>query len=169
MSRKTTIAELYKKWREKYLLDLKKESKGEKNYADMVFIGNHIKFIKNYLQFFLLNGNTLQNVRRVKRFLKMQTFKIPKNLMEFYFINGKPRDIVLNARSKKDLNIADIYSLLKFEMIIVKRAKRRKWTNQIVKTIIREIENDFELDGYESEIRHKTNGTDLTIYCNIKK
>lgn len=144
-------------------MDLEKESKGEKNYADMEFVVNHIEFIKNYLDFYLVNGDPSQNIRRVKRFLRMQTFKIQRHLMSFHFMNGKPRDIILYAKLKKDLDIGKIYSLLNFKMIIVQREQEKPWTKAAAKAMVEEIKNDLDFDGFIMMPKYQINRTGLEI------
>jgi hypothetical protein len=158
----------YRKWRKKYLASAKKEKPEDADFANDSCIKDQVDFIGEYMGFFALNQSP-DSIKHAKHFLKMQTTQNNAGRMLFRFIGGSPIEIWLYADSKKDLDIADITSMLNFELIAVSRAKGEPWTRKLANELVEEIKDDLEFDGYEPKMVCDFDKHALEIYCGVQE
>ena len=146
-------------WAERYLSSACYDDTG------IVSVTGQEHFILEYQLFLISNyalmmqyGNDLSQIERIKKFLDNQRPEDEGELLEFQFIEGTPMDFCLSAESLDDIDIADIYGLTNFRIMMIYRRDGSTWTKKNIDSTIRKIREDLEFDGYEPEIETDSNG-----------
>ena len=68
------------------------------------------------------------------------------------------------CENEKDIDFADICSILPFDQIVVRHPKS-KWTDARLKKLVKNIKYDLAFDGYETEIDAKSNDEYAYLTC----
>ena len=146
-------------WAETYLSSACYDDTG------IVSVAGQEHFILEYQLFLISNyalmmqhGNDLSQIERIKKFLDNQRPEDEGELLEFQFIEGTPMDFCLSAESLDDIDIADIYGLTNFRIMMIYRWDGSTWTKKNIDSTIRKIREDLEFDGYEPEIEIGSDG-----------
>ncbi|MCC6544714.1 MAG: hypothetical protein IT392_09465 [Nitrospirae bacterium] len=163
----TQVWILFRAWAKKYRADYRKENPITP-YNNNKFIKEQIEFIHLYLAHMLLDGDSPQNLQRIKRLLSMQEAVADDTKLEFRFIGGYPFEVALIADSLNDIDIADTYGITDFERINIYKGKNRRWTKKSVNEMIQDISYDLRFDGLESKFEIEFHGNHLYIECSIE-
>jgi len=106
---------------------------------------DQIEFIMFYLRHMILDGNSEENLGRIKKFLSLQKAD-SKGKLEIHFMGGSPLEIIVHVNKIKEIDFADTHGIINFDSICVFR-KDKRWTQKSADECYEAIKDDFEFDG----------------------
>ena len=118
-----------------------------------------IRFIKYYVAFMMIDGDTRENLKRIKRFLSYQhceeryfpNNRAPAFRMDFWggcsgLVTVKVEEI------HREFDFADSWAEERYQIITIYNYRWKKWTKKRIDDMLNEIQDDFEFDGYKVRI-----------------
>jgi hypothetical protein len=164
------IKKCYKKWVEDFRACCKSGAIYGCASDGKFFIKNQIEFMMAYLGFMMLNGKTPENLKRIKRFLSMQTVVDNPDTIELHFVGGSPIEAMAVIETLNDIDVADIYSITDFTDIHAYKSGRRRWTTKKTDSVLNEIKSDLSFDGFKASFGYSLlHRRSLIIECEIEE
>jgi len=140
---------LLTKWERRFRAECTKEKPEETVGNAHNLVEDQIDFITQYIGCAILDGTSKQNLDRIKHFLSMQSAQNIGERMELRFIGGSPIETYAFVDSLKDIDIADVFFITKFDSMIACRTKCGKWLNwtkTTAKRFLNEVKKDILFD-----------------------
>lgn len=163
------VNSLFHEWAKKYRAECRKKMPYTSVVGEKVsIINDQIGFIGKYLAFMLLDGNDQNNLKRIKRFLSMQSAQNYKKRLEIHFLGDSPVEVYVFVDSLNDIDIADTHSITYFDTMLAFREDNKKWTAKSAKTFVETVRNDLEFDGCQALLNYSFDRINLEINCRIK-
>jgi hypothetical protein len=159
------IRVLFGKWEKRFREDCRKTEPFTVFAPSRSFLKDHIEFIRIYLGHMMLDGTSRENLKRIKRFLALQKRKNDVKKMAIHFLHGNPYEIIVFVETLNDIDIADVFGMIKFGEMHVFKGKNKRWTKKSAETFIKELENDLACDGYEARFNYDYSKDTLEIAC----
>jgi len=111
-----------------------------------------IDFIKRYVAYRSLSGESQDTLDRIEKFLSYQT-KDERTEIELVFQGGHSGiPLCVYVNSLQEFDFADSWEEERYEIISISNNKWKTWTQKRIDKIIEDIRDDFEYDDYEVEI-----------------
>jgi hypothetical protein len=120
---------------------------------------SQIDYITEMVSFQLWFGmaSAPSNLARIRKFLNMQLQshrKQNKPLYSITFHGGcSEHSVHVYAQRLGEVDFADSYDFLNFDIMQVSDFSTNQWTEKSVKDIIKQIKDDFAFDGYYPKIK----------------
>lgn len=164
---KSQVNNLYQEWQERFLQEWEQPHRYIPSFlpsSEQHFREEQIEFIRIYLGHMLIDGESKQNLNRIKNFLKMQGAINKDTEFEFRFLNGNPKEVFLYAQSPDQIDIADIIGITDFQrMHVYMRNDKFDWAAIIAEDFLEFVREDIEFDGIEAELNYRFEGKLLEI------
>ncbi|MGO9613755.1 MAG: hypothetical protein ACLPX5_12070 [Dissulfurispiraceae bacterium] len=150
---------LFREWRKSFLADCAKGKPlsfvyvGDDETPNSSLVEDQVSFMESYLQHMLLDGTSEDNVRRIAKFLSIQTAHSDRQKMEIRFIGGSPLEVYIFVEELRDADIADIYGITEFDYMDVYLPQGGKWSKKSIKAFIKELEDDFAFDYGQGHVK----------------
>ncbi len=161
-TKKNYVMSLFNKWEKKFsversneiterVLDLGYEEEDIKAFKAAIcsehdVLEGQINFITQYIACALCGGMGKENVARLRHFLGMQTSSNIEERMELRFLGGSPVEANAYVDCLKDIDIADVFFITKFDSMFAYREKYRIWTKNIAKRFLDDLKKDVLFD-----------------------
>jgi hypothetical protein len=166
------IRKLENAWEKKYRKEAKESdySSVEVYYCDNMIkkefeqagrakLQSQIDYITEMVSYQLWHGMAPDqgNFARIRKFLNMQLESPRKQNEPKYqvtFHGGfSENPVYVFAQRLGEIDFADSYDFLNFEIIQVSELATKRWTEKSIKGIIKEIKDDFAFDGFYPRIK----------------
>ena len=160
MNIESEVKSLYKKWFKRFQKEWEQPGRYSPSFLpstdeDLEYLKqDQIEFIGIYLGHMLIDGDSKENLLRIKHFLKMQGASNKDSEFEFRFLHGNPREVYLYAKSPDDIDIADIFGITNFQQMQVYMRNSLNWTTIIAEDFLEFVREDIEFDGLEAELNY---------------
>jgi hypothetical protein len=125
------------------------------------------EFLCKYIGHMLIDGNTKENRKRIKRFIALQENNNNADY-EIHFLDGLPSDVCLYANCLDDIDVADTYGITYFEKIYVYIRNGLHWTQPGIEQFIEDVRADLRFDGLHAELQYQHKGQLLEIDFKVK-
>lgn len=136
------------------------ESESKKEFLEIVrkMLDDQITYITEMASYQIWHGMapTKTNLARIKRFFNMQ---LPRNFKRYkisYQITfegcAHGQSPFVYVEMLGDIDFADSYDFLNFDIIQIQLMGKKQWTAKSITSIIKEIKDDFQFDGYFPKI-----------------
>jgi hypothetical protein len=118
-----------------------------------VLVEDQAHFHQAYLCCMAIDGASASNLRRIRRFFKLQSGVLPAKL-QIVFWGGIDSGCYAYINSINDIDIADAYDITNFKIIAVRKKDKSKWSRAEAAGIVRAIEDDLAFDGYDLKLSY---------------
>lgn len=144
------VSRLFSKWKSEFIRNLGDFPIENTNFEEQ------IQFMEEYVDMMMRNGNSRDNLKRIGRFLDMQTSGENDSLMEIRFIGGIPEEVEVVIETLRDVDVADVHALTEFKTMIVPRTVNgEQWRKKEAAEFLDELREDLESDYSTVRLRHK--------------
>ena len=149
VAKKNHVMSLLTKWERRFRLECAKEKPEETIGNTHNLVEDQIDFITQYIGCAILDGTSKETLDRIKHFLSIQSAQNIGDLVELRFTGGSPIEAYAFVDSLKDIDIADVFFITNFDIMIACRKKCDKWINwtkTTAKQFLNEVKEDILFD-----------------------
>jgi hypothetical protein len=165
---KSKVAALYNQWAEDFTRQRRSEKRSAHRNEERASVKDQIEFIGSYLGFALLDGESHQNLQRIEWFLSLQTEGLQEDRFQLRFVGGRLNNVVVVIKYLDDIDVENIYDTIGFQEIVVLRGDNQTWTDESAEKFMNGLEDDLSFDGQEVTLWCESEGSKLTVFCNIE-
>ena len=168
------VNKLYREWVERFLIEWEQEDRYSpaflySNDEDLEYLKKEqIEFIRIYLGHMMLDGNTRQNLLRIKYFLSIQGAGKKDADLTIKFLSGNPVEVYLYANDLDEIDVADVFGTVEFKTMQVYLHNGQIWTQKLAAQFIEAVREDLEFDGLEADLHYEFRDNLLEIKCKIQ-
>ena len=116
------------------------------------FVRNVIEFMIKYMSFMKLNGESEDNLARIKYFFSIQNSESDGEKMKIVFKEGLYPDVFIYADKCQDVDIDDMYTIASFDSMVITREGNKRWTKKSADAFFKEVQDDIYFDNTKDEI-----------------
>jgi len=139
-----------------------------------------IDFIRRYIASVMLDGDTDENLSRIRKFLSYQHLdenNLPEGrvpALTLVFWGGNIGNVVsVNIEELNEFDFADSWADIEFDILCIRDNKLSKWGQERIDRSLENVKDDFEFDGYEMDIRlinegHVNSTDEVCFECHHK-
>ena len=126
-----------------------------------------IAYLSLYLGHMMFpNHNLSAMLRRIERFMKLQTGRHRRAKLEMRFFSPiHPGGAWVIVRTIKDVDFADTYGLTGFDHVTAKRLDGSRWTRREARRFVKDARWDMEFDGFDMGFDFRIEGDRLCVDC----
>ena len=135
--------------------------------AKEIVLFEQVEYIKQYLGHMIIDGDTEDNLNRIKHFLSMQGAINHQNRMEIRFLGIEYNEVFCFIDELNDIDLADSWGICYYEKIHVYLGNDEEWTDKSVKDFIKEVKYDLGFDFINYSLDFEVRGRLLEIECEI--
>lgn len=170
----TKVKKLYREWVERFLREWEEEGRYSPAYLpptdeDFEYLKQEqIEFIGIYLGHMLIDGDSKENLLRIKHFLSMQGATKKDADLTIKFLSGNPVEVYLYANDLDEIDVADVFGIVEFKTMQVYLQNGQIWTQKPAAQFIESVREDLEFDGLKAELHYEFRNNLLEIECKIQ-
>ncbi len=174
MNIESEVKSLYKKWFKRFQKEWEQPGRYSPSFLpstdeDLEYLKqDQIEFIGIYLGHMLIDGDSKENLLRIKHFLKMQKAIHTGTDLEIRFLQGNPYEVFVFVYDIDEIDIADVYGICEFKKIYVYRRDGRNWTEKMAEQFVNDVRADLRFDGLIAELQYSYKEHFLEIECKIR-
>jgi hypothetical protein len=168
------VQSLYQNW----IVRFRREWKGKYRYRPYLINPDgkepetlpqdEIEFISVYLGHMMIDGNSQENLQRIKRFLSMQGAVNKGADLEIRFLLGNPLEVYVFVEDVTDIDFADTSGITDFQAMQVYLRNGEIWTQESIAEFVKNLRIDFAFDGLHPDVLYKFEDSLLEIECKVE-
>jgi hypothetical protein len=145
-SKKTRVMSILTKWEEGFRAECSRHMPSEHVYNTHDIVEDQIDFVTEYVACAICDGTGKDSLNRIRHFLSMQGAQNIGERIELRFVGGSPIEAYAYVDSLKDIDIADVFSIVNFDSMTAYREKMRKWNRRTARTFLNDVKKDVLFD-----------------------